>query len=165
MKRILICTLSSLLFLAGCGGGGGGGASPETPKPDAAPTASRLDAITAAPTFDWRTSTSSAQGQVRLTRSDGSAWGDIRVTVSNFIDTDPTGSGAAIPAMSTDVITTTGAASQTSLATLDFGRFVVPSSTSRVLLEVFSVDSGARIGNGVVVDVDQLLAGGMAVAP
>ena len=96
---------------------------------------------------------------VTINKSTGGSLGNVRVTVSNFIETDPTGSGAAIPAMSTDVLTyALGGSTVSSSATISFGKLTLSSGTQQVLVEVFSTSDGSRLGGGKF-SVNSLLAG------
>jgi hypothetical protein len=94
-----------------------------------------------------------------LDQSAGAALGNIRVTVSNFIEADPTGGGGPIAAMSTDVLTyALGGSTSGPSDTILFGRLVLPSGTQHVLIEVFSAADGSRLG-AQIFSVPVLLAG------
>ena len=160
-SRVLLCTTGIGFLLTACGGGGGGAtnASTAAAPPAAAPTASSFSSLTPPSSFTWESQQSASTCGIAITQSSGAVLGNIRVTVSNFIETDPTGSGAALAAMSTDGLAyalgtnTTGPA-----ATILFGKLTLPSGTQQVLIEVFSTTDGHRLGGGKV-SASALLAG------
>lgn len=151
---ILTCSL----ILGGCGGGGGGGAeSPAAaggsaastvpdPAPDATKTVARVFTDIAVPAgFAWSTVSDTPQARVTVRRADAST-GAVRVVISNCIDTDPTGSGAAIEPMSTDVILSALARPAGASSTVvEFGQLRLPAATAQVLVEVFALDGSERL--------------------
>jgi hypothetical protein len=150
---VVVCSLA----LAGCGGGGGadpaavaGAAAPST-APVAASEAPKVAArvfteIQAPAGFAWSTVSDVLQARVTVRRADGSA-AAVRLVISNFIDVDPTGSGAPMDPMSTDVIASALARpAGASGALVDFGQLRLPAATTHVLIEAFDMDGGGRLG-------------------
>lgn len=167
--QLHIASVSLALFLGACGGGGVENTQPSTastgtaqPTPsEQAPTAneSLLKALVVPSGFKWETKNANTAVSLRLNRSSGAAIGDVRITVSNFIDEDPTGSGEKIAPISTDVITSTLAnVGSASTLTVPFGSMVLPASTTEVLVEVFSQQTGVRLTSSLI-STEQLLKG------
>ncbi len=155
--RILLCVAGLGLFLTACGGGGGG--SPVAAPAPTVTVVSNFSSLTPPGSFAWTSQQSASSSGVTINKSTGGSLGNVRVTVSNFIETDPTGSGAAIPAMSTDVLTyALGGSTVSSSATISFGKLTLSSGTQQVLVEVFSTSDGSRLGGGKF-SVNSLLAG------
>lgn len=149
--------ISCSLVLGGCGGGGGaesaavaGGttaATTATPAPvaEAPKVAARVFTDIQVPAgFTWSTVSEAAQARVTVRRADGST-AALRLTISNFIETDPTGSGAPIEPMSTDVILSTLSRPAGAATVVEFGPLRLPAGTAQVLVEVFAVDGSARL--------------------
>lgn len=150
---VVVCSLA----LTGCGGGGGAdpaaltsAAAPST-APVAAPEAPKVAArvftdIQAPAGFAWSTVSDAPQARVTVQRASGSA-AAVRLVISNFIDVDPTGSGAPMDPMSTDVIASALARpAGASGALVDFGPLRLPAATTHVLIEAFDMDGGGRLG-------------------
>lgn len=154
----LASAATALLLLSGCGGGGGGGSASAPSAPIS------FQSITVPAGFTWSTQTATSSGQLVLNNVPcGSSCAEFRVTLSNFIETDPTGGGATIPAMSTDVLAsalTTGSASS---ATVSFGKLAFPAGLSQVLVEVFDVASGTKLA-GAKANVSSLVAGSVTLS-
>jgi hypothetical protein len=150
---------TALMVLSGCGGGGGGGSTASAPS-----TPTSFQSITVPTGFTWSTQTSTTAGQVVLnTVPCGSSCAQFRVTLSNFIEVDPTGGGGAIPAMSTDVLATALTAGSASSATVNFGKLVFPAGVQQVLVEVFDVATGTKLA-GAKANVANLVAGSVTLA-
>lgn len=156
-RRSAALTVVCSLALAGCGGGGGaepaavaGAATPSTAPivaPEAPKVAARVFTDIQAPAgFTWSTVGDVPQARVTVRRSDASA-AVVRLVISNFIDVDPTGSGAPMDPMSTDVIASALARpAGASGALVDFGPLRLPAATTHVLIEAFDMDGGGRLG-------------------
>jgi hypothetical protein len=144
IPNVAVATVLSAAFLVACGGGGGSSAVLPTPNSSVA----SFSQVSAPRGFAWSSAKSSQAVMVSITRSSGAALGQVRVVISNFIETDPTGSGMPIPTMSTDVIASSIAGSN-SLATdtANFGRIQWPLGLSQVLVEIFSVTDGSRLAS------------------
>ncbi len=152
-KTFRLHTLPAVLFsslaLCACGGGGGAAAdaAPAPGPQSAAPTAEvrAFSGITAPASFTWSTVNETLNPSLVLQR-DGGSVGAVRLVVSNFIETDPTGSGEPIEAMSTDVIVTV-LTSATSVAplSLQLPDLRLPAATTEVLVEVFAIGSSERL--------------------
>jgi hypothetical protein len=113
-----------------------------------------------APTgFRWETRRSEPAVGLTLKRASNASIGEVRITISNYIDRDPTGSGEQIAPISTDVITTTTANSREQPTLIvPFGHLAVPNSVEFVLVEVFSQKTGNRLASSLIA-TRQLLAG------
>jgi hypothetical protein len=152
--------------LAACGGGGGGSSSTATSTAGGSTTpaaVTKFADISVPAGFTWKTVTDASAVSVSLNRTSAAALGNVRVVVSNFIETDPTGSGAAIEPMSTDVIGTALASNAAGTsATAAFGTLRFPAGTTFVLVEVFDVGGGARLASGKVA-VATLASAGLAL--
>jgi hypothetical protein len=162
--RLQALPAALLCSLALCACGGGGGAAPEAaPVAGAQSGASSAQArafseIAAPASFNWSTVNESSGPSLVLTRAGGNV-GMVRLVISNFIETDPTGSGAPMEPMSTDVIVTvlTPAAS-TSSVRLQLPDLRLPAGTSEVWLEVFATPGSERLA-GRKFKVSDLSAG------
>lgn len=161
-SRKLIYAASIALSLTACGGGGGGGSSTAAAPPSVTTASTAIvsfGGVTVDGSFQWKSQQSADTSGIAITKSTGDNLGNVRVTVSNFIETDPTGSGAVIPAMSTDVLTSAlGGSTGSPSATIRFGQLALPSNTQEVLIEVFNTADGSRLGGGKF-SVNSLLAG------
>lgn len=174
-RRPAALILTCGLVLGGCGGGGGGAALPVAaggttantvpdPATDAPKTTARVFTdIQVLAGFAWSTVSDVPQARVTVRRADAST-DAVRVVISHCIDTDPTGSGAAIEPMSTDVILSALArpdgASSTVVA---FGPLRLSAATTQVLVEVFALDGSARLAWRKTTPAE--LAAGVLVLP
>jgi ABC-type transport system substrate-binding protein len=150
---------TALMVLSGCGGGGGGSSTASAPS---TPTA--FQSITVPTGFTWSTQASTTTGQVVLNNvACGSSCAQFRVTLSNFIEVDPTGGGGVIPAMSTDVLATVLTPGSASSATANFGKLIFPAGVQQVLVEVFDVATGTKLA-GAKANVASLVAGSVTLA-
>jgi hypothetical protein len=164
--RKLIYATNIALLLTACGGGDGGGSGTAAAPPPATTTAAPVATpavsfgnVNVDSSFDWKSQQNASTSGITITQSFGANLGNVRVTVSNFIETDPTGSGTAIPALSTDVLTyALGGSTGSPTATIRFGQLALPSGTQEVLIEVFSTADGSRLGGGKL-SVKSLLVG------
>jgi hypothetical protein len=150
-SRTVLFTTLICSVLAACGGGGGSVAAGNTSTNllTQTPAVSNFSSLTVPAGFTWTSQQSASASGITVTQLSGAVLGNVRVTVSNFIESDPTGSGATIAAMSTDVLTyTLGGSASGSSAPISFGRLILPSGTQQVLVEVFSVADGSRLGGG-----------------
>jgi hypothetical protein len=139
-------------------GGGGGGSSPN-PAALTTPAANNFTSLDVPSSFAWTSQQSASTSSIAVTQSSGANLGNIRVTVSNFTETDSTGSGAAMAAMSTDMLTyALGGSTTLPSVTINFGQLTLPSGTQQVLVEVFSTADSSLLGGGKV-SVSDLLAG------
>jgi hypothetical protein len=161
--KLLSCLALSALALAACGGGSGGSTPSPAVTPPPAVTVSSFKAVSVSSTFGWLTMQTVPNVAVTLNRASGLALGEARVVISNFIDKDPTGSGAAIAPMSTDVIAWALAGNTAgSTGNADFGTINFPAGTSRVMVEAFSLADGSKLA-GQVVTVSSFSAGALAL--
>lgn len=156
MRRSIraLTALSCSLALVACGGGGSESAapaSPPSPPPATSTTAPPPPPPTAfveikpPPSFNWSTVASTSNPTLVLRKANGGV-GAVRLVISNFIEVDPTGSGALIEPMSTDVIvsalTPAGSASPHVLQLPDLR---LPTAVTEVLVEVFSLSDSERL--------------------
>jgi len=148
-RYALPAALFSSLALCACGGGGGAAAdvAPAPVPQSGAPTADvrAFSGITAPASFTWSTVNETLNPSLVLQRAGGEV-GAVRLVISNFIETDPTGSGEPIEAMSTDVIVTvlTSATSMAPLS-LQLPDLRLPAATTEVLVEVFAGTGSERL--------------------
>ena len=173
-RRPAAIIVTCSLVLGGCGGGGGAetpatgsGTTASTvpgPATDAPKAAARVFTDIQVPAgFAWSTVSDAPQARVSVQRADAST-GAVRLVISNFIDTDPTGSGAAIEPMSTDVILSALARpTGPSTTVVDFGQLRLPAATTHVLVEVFALDGSARLAWRKTTPAE--LAAGVLVLP
>jgi hypothetical protein len=110
--------------------------------------------------FTWSSQQNNQNSAITITSG---ALGNVRVTVSNFIVIDPTGSGETIDATTTNMLVSTVGAKLTSPIKIAFGNAALLPSTQQVFVEVFSTDDGRRLGGGIV-SVSSLLAGTATLA-
>jgi hypothetical protein len=152
-KAFRLHSLPAVLFssLALCACGGGGGAAPESapapgPQSGAPSTDVRAFSGIAAPaSFTWSTVNETLNPSLVLQRAGGEV-GAVRLVISNFIETDPTGSGAPIEAMSTDVIVTVlTSTTNTAPLSLQLPTLRLPAATTEVLVEVFAIAGSERL--------------------
>ena len=160
--KLLSCLAMSALALTACGGGSSTGSASTTPPPAVA--VSSFKDVSVLDTFGWSTTKPVQNLSVTLKRTSGLPLGEARVVISNFIDKDPTGSGASIDPMSTDVIASAlvGNASGSSRDAV-FGVINFPAGTLRVLVEAFSVADGSKLA-GQVVMVSSFSAGAVELS-
>jgi hypothetical protein len=158
-SRSLFCSTGICFLLTACGGGGGGATGSTAALPVATSAVSNFSSLVPPTSFAWSSQQSASTSGIAIVQSSGAVLGNVRVTVSNFIETDPTGSGATIPTMSTDVLVSAlGGNPAGPVATISFGQLTLPSGTQQVFIEVFSTADGSRLGAGKL-GVSSLLAG------
>lgn len=173
ISRTLFYATGLALSLTACGGGGGSSSTaaepvaitPSVSTPAASTAAvSSFSSLSPPASFSWSSQQGASSTRIVITQTSGANLGTVRVTVSNFIESDPTGSGAAIAPMSTDVlIFALGGSTVSPSATISFGQLTLPSGTQQVLVEVFSTADGSRLGGGKF-SASGLLAGSAALA-
>lgn len=159
----LLCAAGIALSLTACGGGGGGSSSTAGAAAPSTPAVTSFSSLAPPAGFTWSSQQRASASSIAITQSSSATLGNVRVTLSNFIETDPTGSGAAIAAMSTDVLTyALGGSNASPSAVINFGTLALPSGTQQVLVEVFSTADGSKLGGGKF-SVSSLLAGSAAL--